>query len=154
MKQKIYMLIALAGLISLGATSKDKPEIVVRETIVEVPAVNTISEWDILKLAIIKTESEFDSTAVGSHNDVGLMQITPIYVQEVNRLLGEDRFTHEDAFDTMKALEMFEVMQFFRNPDHDIDLAISLHNKSKAYARRVKSNMEYIRTYEQIKGRI
>lgn len=140
--------LSLAGL-TMAVNRKTEPQI-----LLVAPPVETINEWDVLRLAIIKTESNFDSTAVGSHNDIGLMQITPIYVDEVNRLLGEKRFTHSDAFDTDKALEMFELMQMFKNPEHDIDKAISLHNKSKAYAMRVKSNMEYVRTYEQIKNKL
>lgn len=135
----IYLILAMSLLFSCTA----------EEPLIETP--EEMDEWTTLKLAIIKTESEYDSTAVGRSRDIGLFQITPVYVAEVNRLLGQERFIHEDAFDTIKANEMFEILQAFRNPEHDIDKAIRLHNGGSAYARKVKDNMSYIRTYESVK---
>ena len=58
----------------------------------------TLSPWEELQMAIIYTESRFDPTAVGTCQDFGLYQMTPIYVQEVNRVAGTD-YAHTDAFD-------------------------------------------------------
>ena len=70
-------------------------------------------------------------------NCAGILQITPIYVEEVNRLLGEDRYSLEDRFDSIKSLEMFMVIQNYYNPGHDIEKAIQLHNKGQAYRARI-----------------
>lgn len=115
-----------------------------------------LTEWQLLELAIIKTESNFDSLAIGKTDDLGLFQITPIYVEEVNRILGEERFSHEDAFTPTKALEMFNIYQDYKNPTHDIDKAISLHNpKGKGvYAKKVKKNLALIKEYENYRSLI
>ena len=66
--------------------------------------------------------------AVGKTNDLGILQITPIYVKDVNRILGEERFTLDCRIDIDKSLEMFEIYQSYYNPDKDINRAIKLHN--------------------------
>ena len=72
----------------------------VRERVIEteifVP-VDTLSDWQILEMAIALTESHFKTDAMGASNDTGILQIRPIYVDEVNRLSGRD-YTIEDAF--------------------------------------------------------
>lgn len=112
-----------------------------------------LSEWQIMELAIYKTESEFNPLAVGKTEDWGIAQITPIYVKEVNRILGEDRYIHEDAFNPEKSMEMFTIMQNHHNPENDIDRAIASHNPtaSSAYSVKVRKNMEFIRQYEELR---
>ena len=86
------------------------------------------NQWDLFVLALIEVESENDPFAVGSCNDVGILQITPIYVKDVNRILGEDRYSLDHRTDIAKSLEMFEIMQSHYNPERDIERAIKLHN--------------------------
>lgn len=62
------------------------------------------SEWDIFIQALIQVESEGKSNAVGKTNDVGILQITPIYVKDVNRILGEERYTLSCRTDIKKEL--------------------------------------------------
>lgn len=126
------------------------PSVIVNNEVKE----NTLSEWQLMQLAIMKTESEFNELAVGKSEDWGILQITPIYVKECNRILGEERFSHEDAFDAAKSVEMFEVMQNSHNPTHDIDRAISSHNPTatSAYLVKVRRNMNYIRKYEELRN--
>lgn len=110
----------------------------------------TISEWEITQLALILTESQMDSLAVGKANDLGILQITPIFVDEVNRLVGKDQFTHQDALSPEKSLQMLAIYQEHKNPSHDTDKAIQLHNPKGgyAYARKVKKNIARVKTYE------
>lgn len=124
-----------------------------RETRIIEEVSSELTEWELMKLAIIKTESEYDTLAVGKSEDWGIFQITPIYVMEVNRILGEDRYIHEDAFNPNKSIEMFNVMQERHNPKRDIDRAISLHNPlaTSAYSVKVRRNMEEIRKYEDLR---
>lgn len=97
-----------------------------------------LSEWEKLQMAIIKTESEFDSLAVGKKKDLGIFQITPIYVDEVNRILGEEIYDHADALASEKAAEMFSIYQNHKNPTLDIDKAIQRHNPNGGYGYAVK----------------
>ena len=110
---------------------------------------DTLSDYQILQLALIYTESEGNPLAVGKSGDWGLLQITPIYVKEVNRILGEEKYSHEDAFNPEKALEMFSVAQDYHNPNHDIDAAIRLHNKAPWYGPKVLKNVQRIKAYEE-----
>ena len=109
-----------------------------------------ISEWETTQLALILTESQMDSLAVGKANDLGILQITPIFVDEVNRLVGKDQFTHQDALTPEKSLQMLAIYQEHKNPTHDTDKAIQLHNPKGgySYARKVKKNIARVKTYE------
>lgn len=104
------------------------------------------SKWDIFIQALIQVESEGKEDAVGTKNDVGILQITPIFVKDVNRILGEKRYTLSCRTDKRKSLEMFEILQNHYNPDKDIDKAIKLHNSkaSQSYRTKIMKQMEII----------
>lgn len=110
-----------------------------------------LSEWEMLQLAIAMTESNFDPQAVGTHKDYGIFQITPDYVAEVNNILGEKVYTHDQAFDITKSVEMFNILQSDKNPSKNIDKGIYNHNKSKAYKQKVKKNIEVVKRYETLR---
>ena len=133
--------IALGFIIGAKAFKADSPK--------ECPAPD-LSEWETTQLALILTESQMDSLAVGKANDLGILQITPIFVDEVNRLVGKDIFTHQDALSPEKSLQMLAIYQEHKNPSHDTDKAIQLHNPKGgyAYARKVKKNLARVKTYE------
>ena len=59
---------------------------------------------------------------------VGILQITPIYVAEANRISKNDTFVLSDRESVLKSLKMFEIVQGFHNPEKDIKKAIKLHN--------------------------
>ena len=113
----------------------------------------TLSEWQMLQLAIVYTESKFRPEVTGKNQDGGCYQMTPIYVREVNRVSGTD-YAHEDVYDPDKAIEIFGKMQDAKNPDHDIDTAIHFHNKSASYKRVVLENLELIRRYETFRAKL
>ena len=94
----------------------------VEEEVEEDPA------WVYFVQALIVVESEGNPLAVGKSNDVGILQITPIYVREVNRILGDDIYTLDDRTCIYKSLAMFEVYQAHHNPNKDILRAIKVHN--------------------------
>ena len=115
---------------------------------------DTLSERDVLILAIAKTESDFDFNARGGSNDYGVFQLTPIFVKEANRIIGEEVYKHSDAFEPKKALEMVTIVQDHRNPTHDTATAIALHNprgNAIGYADKVKGNMDWVKRYEEIR---
>lgn len=125
----------------------------VRERVIEekvlVP-VDTLSDWQVLEMAIAFTESRFKKDAIGKAEDTGVLQIRPIYVDEVNRLSGRD-YTIEDALDPCMSLEMFNLMQEHKNPGHSIDTGIYFHNKSPYYKKTVLENVELIRRAEEMR---
>lgn len=116
-----------------------------------------LTDWEVLTLAIAKTESDFNPLARGSNNDLGVFQITPVFVREVNRILGDTVYLHEDAFDVKKSVEMMTVVQDKYNPEHDITRAIAKHNPhgdAIGYTRRVLDNMAWVRRYEEVRNLI
>jgi len=67
---------------------------------------------DTLLMAVMAVESNFDTMAYNSkENAAGVLQIRPIMVREVNRLLGEDKYTLKDRWNKAKSIEMFNVIR-------------------------------------------
>lgn len=108
---------------------------------------DTLSEWNLLQLAIIMTESKGDPNAVGTSGDFGVYQITEPYVREVNRISGQN-YSHEDAFDIDSSIEMFALLQGHYNAEKDIEEAIRRHNRSSAYRATVLRNLEMMKRME------
>lgn len=130
-----------------------KQEKVVEEKIKEVYVSDEdMSEWVLLQLAIMKTESNFDPSAIGSGNALGLYQITPICAAEANRLLGEEKYSHLDAFDIRKSIEIFNIVQNNNNAGRSISKAISIQNpggNAIGYGKKVYDNIRFIRRLEE-----
>ena len=151
-KWLLCILVAVGTAVLLFAVDRAfpaEPKVIIEKDVVR----DTLSDWQILTMAIAFTESRFKEDAIGSANDTGLLQIRPIYVQEVNRLTGKS-FTIEDAMDADLSLEMFNLMQDARNPEKDLDAAIRLHNKSPYYRKVVLDNMNLIRRAEEVRRKI
>ena len=85
-------------------------------------------DWDAFIEALIHVESKGDSTAVGSRNDVGVLQITPIMLEDANLIVGEERYTLDDRTDRDKSIEIFNIIQNHYNPDHDMHYALKIWN--------------------------
>lgn len=104
--------------------------------------IDTIPSWEVFTRALIQTESGGNPNAIGKTNDVGILQLTPIYVRDANRIT-HSQYTLDDRYDVKKSLEMFTIINDHYNPDHDIDKAIKLHNPGAGdwYEKRVKRYM-------------
>lgn len=141
----------IAALLAFGGCKKKpEPTFIPKWSAVELlrnQHKDELTEWQMLQMAIIYTESRFEPSALGANQDAGLYQLTPIYIREVNRVAGTD-YAHEDAFDPEKAVEIFNTMQEIKNPGHDFELAVYYHNKSSAYLNKVRQNYELVRRYE------
>lgn len=125
----IVIIIALIVSWIIPSNKKEVEEAtVVEEAAVAEEEVEEDPAWVYLVQALIVVESEGNPLAVGKSNDVGILQITPIYVREVNRILGDDIYTLDDRTCIYKSLAMFEVYQAHHNPNKDILRAIKLHN--------------------------
>lgn len=150
------LLVAVAAVILFLACQRDQVETsgdqVGTKSVIELlrQQHHELSEWEELQMAIIWTESHFNTNATGASGDRGAMQIVPIYIDEVNRLAGTS-YVPTDAFDVTKSLEMFEIIQGVYNPTHDRDLAIYYHNKGSSYRAEVLKNLELVHRYEVVR---
>lgn len=113
----------------------------------------TLTNWQVMLMAMVLTESQFNDKAVGKNNDLGILQITPIYVNEVNRIAGTD-YKHSEAFNVDKSLDMFALMQAYYNPEMNIDKGIYYHNKAGWYKQRVIQNIQTIKNAENVRAKI
>jgi len=96
--------------------------------------------WELFIFALIKVESGGDSTCIGMSDDVGILQITPICVREVNRILGMQAYALSDRYSVKKSLEMFNIIQHHKNPQLDIHLAAKIWNPRapKSYYEKIE----------------
>ena len=64
----------------------------------------------LLILALIMVESGGDPNAIGDKGlAVGVLQIHPIMVRDVNRILGKDKYSLDDRYDRDKSIQMCKV---------------------------------------------
>ena len=76
---------------------------------------------DSLIAAIIYVESRGDSMAYNKREDaVGVPQIRPIMLREVNRLLGYNKYKLSDRWNVAKSKEMFNIVKAnIKNPTNE-----------------------------------
>lgn len=111
-----------------------------------------LSDWDMFTLALMKVESEYKPNAVSSVGAKGYFQITPIYVEEVNRF-HKTNYVYEDVVRSFElSNEVFNLMQEAHNKDFSMDKALVLHNGNhKWYKKRVYKEMKDIKRYEEMR---
>lgn len=71
--------------------------------------------------SIIQIESENNNIARNGDN-IGILQIRPIMVYEINRILGYKKYELRDRFDSIKSIEMFKIYTNHHTPDWDLEL--------------------------------
>ncbi len=103
-------------------------------------------DWNPVIDAIIEVESEGNAKAVDkSGKSCGILQITPILVEECNRILSlkksSKRYTMNDRFSVKKSKEMFLLFQSFYNPKNSVELAIRSWNGGMNYT--LKGTQKY-----------
>lgn len=138
----IFYLLALLTAFGWGKVvfESNKIEYIEVEKVIIEPF--TITNHKKYQLAIAMTESELNPYAIGKTNDFGVFQVTPIWCAEINRILGEDCYTHTDAFDLSKSIEMFNIMYNGKS----LDEIIKIHNPNapKSYSNKVYSNLQKV----------
>ena len=103
MKQTILSLLLLAF---ISTQSMWYNKLTYKQPIIEPIPIDTLLN------AVMAVESNFDTMAYNSkENAAGVLQIRPIMVREVNRLLGEDKYTLKDRWSKAKSIEMFNVIR-------------------------------------------
>ena len=109
MKYKL-LIIPIFSFFCTASMWYDKTE----ETIIEDPLI----------AAIIQVESGGDTLAYNLKEDaVGCLQIRPIMVREVNRLLGKDSFTLKDRWSKAKSIQMFNILRSHLKGASDEEIA-------------------------------
>lgn len=91
---------------------------------------------DVLYSSIVWVESKGDVNARSSDGSVGIIQIKPVMVTEVNRICKirkmDKRYTLSDRRDPDKSKEMFWIYQEFYHPNLDWDSVSIKHMESMA----------------------
>ena len=89
--------------------------------------------------SIIHIESKGNPFAVGSTNDAGILQITPICVKEANRILKRKEYTLDDRFSHKKSVEIFNIIQSHHNPTFNYRKACKIWNPGagKSYTEKI-----------------
>lgn len=107
-------------------------EVYYEESIIKLEPKNVqvaLSERDLVS-ALILVESRGNDSAIGDRHivggeAVGALQIRPIMVREVNRILkiqkSDKRFKLKDRFDRDKTLEMFYIWKNYHHKDSDFE---------------------------------
>ena len=122
--------VALLGLLPLFINSNTNVpiEVCYEETIIELKSKDIqpiITDGDLLT-ALIFVESRGNDSAIGDRHlvgneAVGALQIRPIMVREVNRILKiqgkTERFDLKDRFDRQQSIRMFMVWKNYHHKD-------------------------------------
>lgn len=148
---KKLILLSLAILLS-NLTTQPKDKEINRNSNSFISEVKMLkSEWDIFTEALIQVESQGRSDIIGSKDDVGIFQITPVYLAECNRMKGYEYWTLEDRFCPEKSKEMFRWMNENKNPTLNIDKAIKIHNPraGQSYKQKIVKQIEIIKQNEK-----
>jgi len=100
-------------------------------------------DWTKIMNAIIQVESK-GNTNTRSKDCVGILQIRPILVKDVNEYLemkrSIKRFEMNDRLNAKKSKEMFILYQERYNPKNNIEKAIRLWNGGCGYSKAKTEN--------------
>lgn len=99
--------------------------------------------------AIIQVESGGNPHQINwKENAIGLLQIRPVMIEEVNRislLTGRaERFQLEDAFDSLKSIQIYWIVQEYWNPTNDLRKGTLVWNgrgKTNTYWKKIQKHL-------------
>jgi len=110
-----------------------------------------LTDFELIELAIIWQESKANPNPKYSDGESeGILQLTPIYVKEANRILGKNKYTLHDRRNPLKSHEMFLVVQNYHNPEKDVEKAVLLHNKAVWYFEEVMDRYNCLKLHQEI----
>ena len=140
--ESLFINSILSSLFFIGCINppiEDSFELAEKRTII---SVEEVDETDKLLDAIIWVESQGNDSAIGDGGlAVGCLQMHPIAVREVNRLIKNDEYTLEDRYDRSKSIEMFNIIRWHtRNKSYE-KLARNWNGGSNGYKK--KSTLRY-----------
>lgn len=123
------------------------------EVEVETPDLNNLVN------AMIYVESRGNDSAVGDRHikggeAVGALQIRPIMVREVNRILkiqkSEKRFDLADRYDREKTIEMFSVWKNYHHPDGGFEEIARTWNGGPRGHKNKRTEKYWIKVQQQL----
>ena len=111
-------------------------------------------ETDIISALIYVESRGNDSAYNDSENAAGCLQIRPIMVREVNRILKktgrEERFDLDDRWDREKSLQMFNIWREYHHPN-STDEVIARNWNGGPNGFNKESTLKY---WKKVKGRL
>src|SRR6056300_1117018 len=118
-----------------------------------------IPEVDNLINALIMVESNGNDSAVGDVHlgepSIGVLQIRPIMVREVNRILGiqksELEYTLEDRWSREKSIEMFHIVNNYHNKNSRYEEIARAWNGGPNWAEKSLTKRYWKRVQQQLK---
>ena len=115
-------LLILLILIFLSIQSKESTiKLEFNKILSEIESNKELSRRELIINSIIQIESENNNIARNGDN-TGILQIRPIMVYEINRILGNKKYKLKDRFDPIKSIEMFKIYTNHHTPDWDLEL--------------------------------
>jgi len=146
----------------LGASDfyRTKPIVTPIETLESIPIKEmkiqplVMYEFELIN-ALIQVESQGNDSAIGDVNlgepSIGVLQIRPIMVREVNRILklkrSKIRFKRADRFSREKSIQMFVIWKEFHHNDSEFEtIARNWNGGPKGYKRN--STLHYWKKVE------
>jgi hypothetical protein len=109
-----------------------------------------IKPFDPMLYAFEKIESDFNTDTINSLGYGGILQIGQEMTNEVNRILKLQgfpaRFVLSDRLDSLKATQMWYIVQHYHNPANDLRKACKIWNPkaNKYYFLKIKKEMTKI----------
>ena len=152
-KRMRKVIILLAAPVMVSTTSPEPFDFCYEETIIQLEPkdLGTIIKESDLVSALILVESRGNDSAIGDRHivggeAVGALQIRPIMVREVNRILriqkSDKRFTLRDRYDRSKTVEMFYIWKNFHHKTSDYETIARNWNGGPAGYKR-SSTLKY-----------
>lgn len=161
MNEKNWVLLIMA-VMTMGLIIKAKKHYAIvkwEEVVVEapprdplcvvIPIMSEEEDWSIFIDALAWVESGWNTKALGTKQDVGYLQLTPIMVEHANEILGTEYFTLDDRYFKEKSIEMFNVVMNERNPERDKHFALKIWNPKAPVSYHTKVMSKY---YELLNG--
>lgn len=113
-----------------------------------------IKKLDSIWMVICYVESSFDEMAYNeSELAVGIIQIRPIMVDEINLILGKNKYNLKDRWCKEKSFEMFKIYQDFINPEYNETLAARFWNGGRTGDKK-RSTDVYVEKYFERKNQL
>jgi len=140
----------LSILLLLSTSSKEslfKPDF--NQVLSQIKANEEVLRRELIISTIIEIESE-NRHLIINNDMVGILQIRPIMVREVNDILGFEKFTLNDRFDSIKSIEMFKVFTNYHTPNWELNLVCRKWNGGE----NGHLKLETINYYNKVKKKL
>lgn len=149
--KRLLLLLFLSSMVSGSLMSLKVDHKILSKSREIVKLAGTTKKKMVLIKALIAVESSGNTLARGGEDSWGSLQITKICIDDVNRILGKRVYSHKDAFNRDKAIEIFCIYQNYYNSTWDTQKAARIwnggpngHHKTStlAYWGKVKSKIK------------